>query len=168
MSDDERIQALKAQLAWAEDRLRERCHELEAEVARLTLMVAEERHRSDRALETRNLAQTYATEKGAEVARLEGVVVSQSQLLGNTRSQREHELAECLADAEAEVARLKSDRCHYLNEVARLEWIATHDVARDLDAQLVVFDRDKDKVDALAARYEAEHGKPPEPPLVKA
>ena len=49
-----------------------------------------------------------ATELLAKVERLNKVVVSQSQQLGNTRSQREHELIEELADAEAEVERLKA------------------------------------------------------------
>ena len=92
---------------------------------------------------------------------------------------REHDtrLVECMEQrsraelAEAEVARLEKDdalttetlgyaqeRLLQLEaEAARLEWIATHDVARDFDAQLVVFNRNKDKVDALAARYEEAH-----------
>lgn len=62
---------------------------------------------------------------GAELERVNRIVVSQSQQLGNTRSQREHELIEALdstqadadtqfklrAQAEAELEALKARRC---------------------------------------------------------
>jgi predicted RNase H-like nuclease (RuvC/YqgF family) len=69
----------------------------------------------------------------------------------------EHKNAEDLRDA------LEQAEAERAEEVARLEWMLEYAVSE----YVPVSDNDRIHAD-LAARYEAEHGKPPEPPLVKA